>query len=114
MPSLSYDSQSFIWNGNRLWMIGVNVEYALLAPERWRAALLSLKQMGFNTIEPARRGVCMSRAWVAWISPALLMLARSFACVVNLACMLYCAWVQLWVNHLMAAVYPRGLRISPT
>ena len=50
MPSLSYDSQSFIWNGNRLWMIGVNVEYALLAPERWRAALLSLKQMGFNTI----------------------------------------------------------------
>ncbi len=31
-------------------MIGVNVEYALLAPERWRAALLSLKQMGFNTI----------------------------------------------------------------
>ena len=50
MPSLSYDSQSFIWNGNRLWMIGVNVEYALLAPERWRAALLSLKQMGFNII----------------------------------------------------------------
>jgi hypothetical protein len=50
MPSLSYDSQSLIWNGNRLWMIGVNVEYALLAPERWRAALLSLKQMGFNTI----------------------------------------------------------------
>ena len=44
MPSLSYDSQSFIWNGSRLWMIGVNVEYALLAPERWRAALLSLNQ----------------------------------------------------------------------
>ncbi|MCE9619579.1 MAG: beta-galactosidase [Planctomycetes bacterium] len=50
MPSLAYDRQSFIWNGRRLWMIGANLEYTLLAPERWKPALLALKRMGFNTI----------------------------------------------------------------
>ena len=50
MPTLTYDSQSFTWNGKRLWLVGVNLEYALLAPERWKQAIASLKQMGFNTI----------------------------------------------------------------
>ena len=50
MPTLTYDSQSFSWNGKRLWLVGVNLEYALLAPERWKQAIASLKQMGFNTI----------------------------------------------------------------
>ena len=50
MPTLTYDSQSFSWNGRRLWLVGANLEYTLLAPERWAQAVASLKQMGFNTI----------------------------------------------------------------
>jgi hypothetical protein len=50
MPSLSYDGQSFTWNGRRLWLVGANLEYSLLARERWRDAVTSLRQMGFNTI----------------------------------------------------------------
>ncbi|MFM7808636.1 MAG: beta-galactosidase, partial [Planctomycetota bacterium] len=50
MPTLTYDGQSFSWNGRRLWLVGVNLEYALLARERWHDAIASLRQMGFNTI----------------------------------------------------------------
>jgi hypothetical protein len=50
MPSLTYDSQSFIWNGRRLWISGASLEYSLLAPSRWRPSLLALRRMGFNTI----------------------------------------------------------------
>lgn len=50
MPSVSFDGQSFMWNGRRLWLVGVNLEYSLLAPERWDTAIGSLRQMGFNTI----------------------------------------------------------------
>jgi len=50
MPTLNYDGSSFIWNTRRLWLVGANLEYALLAPERWSSAIASLKQMGINTI----------------------------------------------------------------
>ena len=50
MPSVSFDGQSFSWNGRRLWLVGANLEYALMAPERWSTAIGSLRQMGFNTI----------------------------------------------------------------
>ena len=50
MPTLTFDGQSFSWNGRRLWLVGANLEYALLPRERWRDAMASLRQMGFNTI----------------------------------------------------------------
>ena len=50
MPSISFDGQSFSWNGRRLWLVGANLEYALMAPERWTTAIGALRQMGFNTI----------------------------------------------------------------
>ena len=50
MPTLTYDSQSFSWNGRRLWLVGVNLEYALLAPERWKQAIASLKQSGTSVM----------------------------------------------------------------
>ena len=50
MPSVSFDGQSFMWNGRRLWLVGANLEYSLVAPERWDTAIASLRQMGFNTI----------------------------------------------------------------
>ena len=50
MPTLTFDGQSFSWNGRRLWLVGANLEYALLPRERWCDAIASLRQMGFNTI----------------------------------------------------------------
>jgi hypothetical protein len=50
MPTLTFDGQSFSWNGRRLWLVGANLEYALLPRERWCDAITSLRQMGFNTI----------------------------------------------------------------
>jgi len=50
MPAVTYDGQSFSWNGRRLWLVGANLEYALLPRERWSDAIASLRQMGFNTI----------------------------------------------------------------
>ena len=50
MPSVTYDGQSFLQGGRRLWLVGAAVEYAALRREAWQPVLSTLRQAGFNAI----------------------------------------------------------------
>ncbi len=50
MPSISYDGQSFIADGRRLWPIGGVMDYARIPHELWRDRLSAMRQAGLNTL----------------------------------------------------------------
>lgn len=53
MPSVSYDGQSFQYNGRRIWLCGASIPYALVPPQQWKSAIAAVAEAGFNTIETA-------------------------------------------------------------
>lgn len=53
MPSVSYDGQSFLINGQRIWLCGASVPYAFIPPEEWERTLARVAEAGFNLVETA-------------------------------------------------------------
>jgi beta-galactosidase len=53
MPSVSYNGQSFLLDGRRLWILAASLQYARIPPERWADRIADARQAGFNTIETA-------------------------------------------------------------
>jgi beta-galactosidase len=51
MPNISYDGQSFILDGRRLWLVSGSIHYARVAPELWRARIRAAKEAGLNCIQ---------------------------------------------------------------
>lgn len=50
MPSLTFDGQSFLVDGKRLWLVGGTVEYARLSRDLWKSRLHAAKLAGINLI----------------------------------------------------------------
>lgn len=51
MPSVTYDSQSFMLDGRRIWLVSASVSYARIARDQWADRIHAAKLAGFNTIE---------------------------------------------------------------
>ncbi|HMN96487.1 MAG TPA: beta-galactosidase [Phycisphaerales bacterium] len=51
MPSVSYDGQSFLLNGRRLWLCGASIPYALIPPSEWKRTIAAAAEAGFNAVE---------------------------------------------------------------
>lgn len=51
MPSVTYDSQSFMLDGRRIWLVSGSVNYARIARDQWADRIHAAKLAGFNTIE---------------------------------------------------------------
>lgn len=51
MPSVTYDSQSFMLEGRRIWLVSASVSYARIARDHWADRIHAAKLAGFNTIE---------------------------------------------------------------
>ncbi|MFO0875534.1 MAG: beta-galactosidase [Phycisphaerales bacterium] len=51
MPSVSYDGQSFQFNGRRIWLCGASLPYALVPTQEWKPAIASIAEAGFNIVE---------------------------------------------------------------
>jgi hypothetical protein len=51
MASLTYDAQSFMLDGRRIWIVSGAVHYARVPREQWAARIHAAKQAGLNTIE---------------------------------------------------------------
>ncbi|MCC5827929.1 MAG: beta-galactosidase [Phycisphaeraceae bacterium] len=50
MASLSFDGQSFIIDGRRIWLVAAGIDYALLHPNDWPERLRTIARAGFNCI----------------------------------------------------------------
>jgi hypothetical protein len=50
MPTLSFNGQSFVIDGRRVWILGAVLEYARMPPDSWAARIDDARQAGFNTI----------------------------------------------------------------
>jgi hypothetical protein len=50
MPSITFDGQSFIIDGKRLWLVGGTVHYARLNRDQWADRIRLAKLAGLNTI----------------------------------------------------------------
>jgi hypothetical protein len=53
MPVVSYDGQSFIVDGHRVWPVGGSIHYARVPPGQWRDRIRAAAQAGLNCIETA-------------------------------------------------------------
>lgn len=51
MPSITYDGQSFMIDGRRIWLVSGSIHYARVPRELWAARIHAAKQAGLNTIE---------------------------------------------------------------
>ncbi len=51
MPNVTYDGQSFLINGRRLWLVGASIQYSLSAPSTWPDLIRDAKLAGFNLID---------------------------------------------------------------
>lgn len=50
MASITYDGQSFMVDGRRIWVVGGSVEYSMLPRASWEQRILEAKCAGLNTI----------------------------------------------------------------
>lgn len=50
MASITFDGQSFIVDGRRLWLVGGTIQYARLSRDQWADRIWAAKQAGLNTI----------------------------------------------------------------
>jgi hypothetical protein len=50
MRMLTYDGQSFLLGGRRIWLVGGTIDYARVPRAHWRERLLAAKQAGLNCI----------------------------------------------------------------
>lgn len=53
MASLTYDAQSFMLDGRRIWLVSGSIHYSRVPREHWAARIHAAKQAGLNTIETA-------------------------------------------------------------
>lgn len=51
MASITYDAQSFMLDGRRIWIVSGSIHYARVPHEQWAARIHAAKQAGMNTIE---------------------------------------------------------------
>ncbi|MBC7834168.1 MAG: beta-galactosidase [Phycisphaerales bacterium] len=51
MASITYDGQSFLIDGRRVWIVGGAIHYARVPREQWGARIQAAKHAGLNTIE---------------------------------------------------------------
>jgi len=51
MPTISYDKQSFMVDGRRIWLVSGAIHYPRVPREQWRDRILAAKQAGLNCIE---------------------------------------------------------------
>jgi len=51
MATISYDGQSFIINGRRIWLVSGAIHYARIPQELWRSRIRAAKQAGLNCIQ---------------------------------------------------------------
>ncbi|MBL8761103.1 MAG: beta-galactosidase [Phycisphaerae bacterium] len=51
MPAVTYDGQSFMLDGRRVWIASAGVEYARVARASWADRIQAAKLAGFNTID---------------------------------------------------------------
>ncbi len=51
MPSISFDGQSFMVDGRRIWLVGGAIHYPRTPRALWRRRILAAKQAGLNCIE---------------------------------------------------------------
>ncbi|HZW08179.1 MAG TPA: beta-galactosidase [Phycisphaerales bacterium] len=50
MASITFDGQSFIVDGRRLWLVGGTIQYARLCRDQWAGRIQAAKHAGLNTI----------------------------------------------------------------
>lgn len=50
MPSITFDGQSFLLDGKRLWIVGGTIHSARLTRDQWDPRILAAKAAGLNTI----------------------------------------------------------------
>ncbi|MDP1661326.1 MAG: beta-galactosidase [Phycisphaerales bacterium] len=50
MASITFDGQSFIVDGRRLWLVGGTIQYARLSRDQWASRINAAKLAGLNTI----------------------------------------------------------------
>lgn len=50
MASITFDGQSFIVDGRRLWLVGGTIQYARLSRDQWASRIWAAKLAGLNTI----------------------------------------------------------------
>ncbi|MDY7107680.1 MAG: beta-galactosidase [Planctomycetota bacterium] len=53
MPTVSYNGQSFIVDGRRLWILAGSMHYARIPRAEWADRIAAARQAGFNAIETA-------------------------------------------------------------
>ncbi|MCE9590803.1 MAG: beta-galactosidase [Planctomycetes bacterium] len=51
MPNISYDAQSFLIDGRRVWLVSGAIHFARVPRELWRRRIRAAKQAGLNCIE---------------------------------------------------------------
>lgn len=51
MPAVTYDGQSFMLDGRRVWIVSAGIEYARVARASWADRIQAAKLAGFNTID---------------------------------------------------------------
>lgn len=51
MASITYDAQSFMIDGRRIWIASGSIHYARVPREQWAARIAAAKQAGLNTVE---------------------------------------------------------------
>jgi len=51
MSSVTYDSQSFMIEGRRVWIVSGTIPYFRVSRESWEARILAAKHAGLNTVE---------------------------------------------------------------
>ena len=51
MASITYDGQSFMIDGRRIWLVSAAIHYARTPHQLWRQRIRAAKQAGFNCIE---------------------------------------------------------------
>ena len=50
MPAVTYDDQSLMIDGRRVWLVSGTVEYSQVPRGQWRACIRAAKSAGFNCI----------------------------------------------------------------
>jgi len=53
MPSVTYNGQSFMVDGRRIWLLGATLQYARIPENEWADRIADARQAGFNTIDVA-------------------------------------------------------------
>lgn len=51
MPSVTYDGQSFMLNGRRIWLVSGSLHYARIVRDQWADRIHAARLAGLNTVE---------------------------------------------------------------